>query len=165
MTEADTTIYHKWKNDLEVMTNTSPYLDTYSFEETKHFVNNVILNSDNAKSYLITDSETNHPIGVTSLVNIDWKNRNAACIIDIGEKNYWGKGYGKEALSLLLGYAFMELNLHRVSLSVYAFNARAIHLYTKLGFTKEGETRQDIFKTENGITQSPWDCFQMNIKP
>ncbi|OEH94443.1 GNAT family N-acetyltransferase [Bacillus solimangrovi] len=146
MTMKDIEKYHSWKNDIDVMTNTSPYLDTYTFEETEEFVTNVILNNSNSKSYIIIDTETNKSIGVTSLVNIDWKNRNAECIIDIGEKDYWGKGLGKEALSLILQYAFSELNLNRISLKVYSFNKRAINLYTSLGFTIEGEIRKDIFR-------------------
>lgn len=146
MTENDIAKYHDWKNDFEVMTTTSPYLDTYSFNETKEFVTNVILNNPNSKSYMIVDIETNNPIGITSLVNIDWKNRNAECIIDIGEKEYWGQGFGKESLSLLLQYAFLELNLKRVGLKVYSFNERAINLYTNLGFSKEGEIRENIFR-------------------
>lgn len=149
MTENDIPKYHDWKNDFDVMTTTSPYLDTYSLEETKEFVTNVILNNPNSKSYIILDIKTNNPIGIISLVNIDWKNRNAECIIDIGEKDYWGQGFGKESLSLILQYAFLELNLNRVGLKVFSFNERAISLYTSLGFKKEGEIRQNIFRNGN----------------
>ena len=149
MTENDISKYHEWKNDYDVMATTSPYLDTYSFEETKEFVTNVILNNPNSKSYMIMDVKTNSTIGITSLVNIDWKNRNAEFIIDIGEKEYWGQGFGKESLSLILQYAFLELNLNRVGLQVFSFNERAISLYTNLGFTKEGEIRESIFRGGN----------------
>ena len=146
MTEQDILKYHEWKNNLDIMRSTSPYLDMYSFEETKQFVMDVILNNQNSKSYMIVDNETHNVIGITSLVNIDWKNRNAECIIDIGEKDYWGKGIGKESLSMLLQYAFLELNLNRVGLKVYSFNERAINLYNNLGFVKEGEIRQEIYR-------------------
>lgn len=42
---------------------------------------------------MIVDKESKKPIGITSLINIDYKNRNAECIIDIGDKKSWGKGY------------------------------------------------------------------------
>jgi RimJ/RimL family protein N-acetyltransferase len=92
------------------------------------------------------ERESDTAIGVTSLINIDTKNRNAECIIDIGEKEYWGKGYDSESLKLLLEYAFKELNLHRVSLRVFSFNERAIHIYNKLGFKKEGVLRESLFR-------------------
>lgn len=145
-TAEDTELYHTWKNDMEVMRTTSPYLDIHSYETTHEFVAQVILGSPSSKSYLILDKETGSPIGITSLITIDYKNRNAECIIDIGEKEYWGKGYGQEALRLLLNYAFLEMNLHRVSLRVFSFNEKAIKLYEKLGFKHEGLSRQALFR-------------------
>ena len=146
MVESDIEKYHSWRNDLDVMKTTSPSLDLYSLEETRQFVENVILNSTSSKSYIIEEKEGNTAIGVTSLIHIDTKNRNAECIIDIGEQEYWGKGYGTEALQLLLAYAFLELNLHRVSLRVFSFNEKAIHIYYKLGFEKEGVIRESLYR-------------------
>src|SRR5690625_476569 len=146
MTKEDTELYSKWRNDLEVKHSTSPSLDVYPMEETKEFVSHVILGSSTAKSYIMVEKSKETPIGVVSLTNIDYKNRNAECIIDIGEKDYWGKGFGSEGLMLLLDYAFYEMNLHRVSLRVFSFNERAIRMYTKLGFSQEGNSRQSLFR-------------------
>lgn len=146
MTEQDIAVYHKWRNTIGVMESTSLSLDIYSLEETGSFVQHVILGTTNSKTYLITDSASDQPIGLTSLISIDVKNRNAELVIDIGEPDYWGKGYGQEALGLLLRYAFMELNLHRISLRVFDFNTRAIKLYDKLGFKQEGISREFLFR-------------------
>ncbi|KMK77517.1 GNAT family N-acetyltransferase [Alkalihalobacillus pseudalcaliphilus] len=145
----DIQIYHKWRNNLEVMYSTSPYLDVYSSDETESFVNNVILGSQTSKSYIMIDKETKVNIGIVSLINIDYKNQNAECIIDIGEKEYWGQGYGAEGLGLLLDYAFFELNLHRISLKVYSFNEKAIRLYERIGFQKEGVSRESLFRNNH----------------
>lgn len=67
-------------------------------------------------------------------------------IIDIGEKEYWGSGYGFEAVNVLLTYAFLEQNIHRISLNVFAFNERAIRLYERIGFQQEGRSREAIFR-------------------
>ncbi|NRR04612.1 GNAT family N-acetyltransferase [Brevibacillus sp. RS1.1] len=146
MTGEDVDVYHTWRNDVEVMRTTNPSMDVYTWEDTNSFVNQVILHASSSKSYMIVDSQTNRPIGITSLIQIDLKNRNAECIIDIGEKEYWGKGYGREALKLLLDYAFLEMNLHRVSLRVFSFNEKAIKLYDRLGFKQEGISRQFLFR-------------------
>ncbi|KMJ57431.1 acetyltransferase [Bacillus sp. LL01] len=146
MEREDIELYHSWRNDMDIMATTSPSMDVYTLEETRSFVENIILQSSSSKSYIIVEKEGNTSIGVTSLINIDTKNRNAECIIDIGEKKHWGKGYGSEALKLLLDYAFLELNLHRVSLRVFSFNEKAIHLYTKLGFEKEGISREGLYR-------------------
>jgi RimJ/RimL family protein N-acetyltransferase len=58
--------------------------------------------------------------------------------IGLGDSANWGKGYGHEATRLALGFALNELNLHRVQLTVFDYNPRAIHLYEKLGFQQEG---------------------------
>lgn len=146
MTGQDVGVYHKWRNTPEAMYWTNPAMDVYTEEETAGFVKNVILGSPASKSYIIADAADDKPIGITSLIAIDEKNRNAELIIDIGEPDYWGKGYGREALSLLLRYAFRELNLHRVSLRVFDFNARAVALYEKIGFRREGVSREALFR-------------------
>ena len=105
MTMNDAELYHTWRNDLEVMQSTSPsgYLPNGGDQglrsacNSRHSVFEEL--SDQAK-------ETGQPIGIMSLVGIDYKNRNAECILDIGDKNYWGRGYGSEAMTLLLDYAF-----------------------------------------------------------
>lgn len=146
MNSEDIPMYHKWRNDMEVMISTNPLLDVYTLDETKDFVENIIRQSPSSKSYIIEESETKIAIGITSLINIDTKNQNAECIIDIGEKKHWGKGYGTEALSILLQYAFLELNLHRISLRVFSINEKAIHIYSKLGFVNEGVSRQSLYR-------------------
>ncbi|MDQ0351899.1 RimJ/RimL family protein N-acetyltransferase [Alkalibacillus filiformis] len=142
----DTELYQSWRNDVDVMYSTNPSLDVYSYEDTRSFVENVLVNSNTSKSYIIVERNGETPIGITSLINMDYKNRNAECIIDLGNKQYWGKGYAKEALTLLLNYAFMELNLHRVSLKVFDFNEAAIQLYQKLGFKEEGRAREALYR-------------------
>lgn len=146
MIEDDIPIYQKWRNDMDVLRTTNPFIDMYTYGDTKAFVEHVILGASASKSYMILDKESQRPIGITSLIQIDFKNRNGECIIDIGEKEYWGKGYGTEALKLLLDYAFLEMNLHRVSLRVFSFNEKAVSMYEKIGFKQEGVSRQSIFR-------------------
>src|SRR5690606_35029269 len=133
-----------WRNNLEVMSSTSPAIDIYTLEETRQFFEDIIVGSSTSKSYMIVDKDAHKKIGITSLIHMDTKNRNAECIIDIGEKDYWGKGYGQEALSLLLDFGFLELNLHRISLRVFSFNQRAVNLYKRIGFIEEGISREAL---------------------
>ncbi|MFZ5352019.1 MAG: GNAT family N-acetyltransferase [Bacillota bacterium] len=145
MTEKDIEVYNKWSNDEEVIKNTYPNMDRYSMHDTEQFYKK-ISGSSNSRTYIIEVKEAGLPIGITTLLNIDFFNRNAEFIIDIGEKEYWGGGYGKEALTLMLDLAFKELNLHRVFLRVFSFNERAIRLYEKIGFQHEGRMKEAIFR-------------------
>src|SRR5699024_5415019 len=146
MTKEDTKLYNKWRNDLEVMHSTNPSLDVYPMEATKEFVDHVILGSPTAKSYIMVEKGKEIPIGIVSLINIDYKNRNAECIIDIGVKEYWGTRYGSDGLKLLLDSVCCGMNLHRVTVKVFSFNDRAIGLYTKSGFKEKANIRQSLFR-------------------
>jgi RimJ/RimL family protein N-acetyltransferase len=84
-------------------------------------------------------------LGSTDLHNINWVNRSAEVGIVIGDKPSWGKGYGTDAMRVLLRFAFDRLNLNRVSLRVFDYNPRAIASYEKCGFQREGVLRQDKY--------------------
>ncbi len=77
-------------------------------------------------------------IGDLELDHICWSKREAELRIRIGEKNYWGQGFGSEALKLVLGYMFNEKKFLRIYLRVYTFNRRAINCYLKNGFRSVG---------------------------
>jgi RimJ/RimL family protein N-acetyltransferase len=83
-------------------------------------------------------------VGGTDLEVVNWNGRNSFVGIFIGARENWGKGYGTDAMNILLRYAFMELNLQRVSLGVFAYNPRAIRSYEKAGFQHEGRVRQAL---------------------
>ena len=85
-------------------------------------------------------------LGILELDGVQWAHGNTFLSIAIGERANRGQGYGTEAVSLALGYAFNELNLHRVCLNVMSYNTNAIALYEKLGFTKEGIQREHVKK-------------------
>jgi RimJ/RimL family protein N-acetyltransferase len=83
-------------------------------------------------------------IGFVALHSIKWNNQAAMLAIGIGEPDYRGRGYGSDALWLILRYAFDELNLYRVGLDVIADNTRAIRSYEKAGFQREGAIREAV---------------------
>ncbi|MHA2289133.1 MAG: GNAT family N-acetyltransferase [Promethearchaeota archaeon] len=94
-------------------------------------------------SILLLDQEDPEKIiGNCAIHNIDNKNRSCTCGITIGEKNYQNKGYGTEAMEMLVEYAFNTLNMNRMELSVWEFNTRAFKAYQKVGFVEEGRKRQ-----------------------
>jgi len=104
-----------------------------------------------------------HLIGFICLEGIDWNHGNGWVGIGLGERGYWGKGYGTDAMQLVLRYAFTELNLHRVSLDVFGYNPRAIRSYEKAGFKHEGRLRQLLARDEQrvddlwmGILRDEW---------
>jgi RimJ/RimL family protein N-acetyltransferase len=107
-----------------------------SFEEWEKEVT-----GPNTYRFRIRLHEDDSLIGFVAL-DVNWANQNGFLAIGIGEPTAWGKGYGTEAMTLLLNYAFNELSLHRVGLNVISTNERAIALYEKLGFVREGSQRE-----------------------
>ena len=97
-------------------------------------------------------------LGDVELAVINWGSRDAFVGIGIGERDFWGRGYGTEAMQLALRYAFTELNLRRVTLDVFEFNQRAIRSYEKAGFRREGRERQAVQREGRR-----WDVLIMGI--
>jgi RimJ/RimL family protein N-acetyltransferase len=85
-------------------------------------------------------------VGSTGLSAIQPSSRQAQFGIFIGGPEEWGKGYGTEATELMVGYGFETLNLNRIWLHVFEDNLRAIRIYEKLGFAREGLLRQAVFR-------------------
>jgi RimJ/RimL family protein N-acetyltransferase len=123
--------YCSWLNDPEV----NKYLETReaTIAELKNYIREKNKNP-NCLFLGIFFKKNNKHIGNIKLEPIDFKNRKATLGILIGDKNYWGKGIGKEATKLLINYAFQKLNLKEINLGVISANKRAISLYKKLGF-------------------------------
>ncbi|MCP3868630.1 MAG: GNAT family N-acetyltransferase [Gammaproteobacteria bacterium] len=84
-------------------------------------------------------------IGFAYLRRLDLLNRSAEYGVFLGPQNIRGQGLGSETTRLMLDYAFHELNLHRVWLTVFAFNRRAVRCYTQCGFKEEGVLRESVF--------------------
>ena len=83
-------------------------------------------------------------LGLLEFDGVDWSNRTTFVSIGIGAAEHRGQGYGADAMRVGLRFAFHELNLHRVCLTVFSYNAPAIALYERLGFVREGVYREHI---------------------
>jgi RimJ/RimL family protein N-acetyltransferase len=80
-------------------------------------------------------------IGELGMDVVNWPGRDAFVGLGIGETEYWSKGYGTDVMNVLLRFAFTEINLRRISLTVFEYNPRAIRSYEKAGFRHEGHLR------------------------
>lgn len=137
----------RWLNDPEVIENLLRYAPL-SIKEEEGWYQKMIASPAEEHYYMIDvlDEDTVKTIGTTHLHNVDWKNRSAEIAICIGEKNYWGNGYGCETMQLMLRHGFNDLNLNRMYLYVFDTNERAKKAYLAAGFVEEGRLRQDIYK-------------------
>jgi len=85
------------------------------------------------------------PIGDVG-INAKWEHSEGWVGIAIGDREYWSRGFGTDAMRLIMQFGFYELGLYRLSLSLHSYNNRARRVYEKLGFTYEGTLRGDTFR-------------------
>lgn len=97
-------------------------------------------------------------IGFVKLTWIEWSNGNAWLTMGIGDAASRGQGYGSEALGLILRYAFAELNLHRLTVSIPEYNMVALHVAKNAGFVQEVCRRQAVNRDGRR-----WDLYQLGI--
>lgn len=135
----DCELWTKWVNDTEVSLGTLQTEKIIGIEEEKEILERL---SKTGTTFAIVDLESDKAIGFLGLPSLDYVNRSSSLAITIGEKSYWNKGYGAEAIDLLLDYGFSILNLHSINLTVYSFNKGAIESYKKSGFKEVGRYRE-----------------------
>ena len=131
-------------NDEEVRLYLSMFTPFNKIRE-KEWVENLYKDEKNIALGIMV-KEDDKLIGNIGMHRISIPNRHAVLGIFIGDKTCWSKGYGTEALNLMLRYGFDQLNLHRVYLTVISFNPRAIRAYEKAGFVREGVYREHIYR-------------------
>lgn len=147
----------RWYQDPEVARLTRYQDGPMRAEEIERFFTMRALGPD-SMAMGIHVRDTNQLIGSCAFSQLDGDNGSALFHITIGEKDAWGLGYGTEATQLMLEHAFARLGLHRVALTVFAFNERAIRAYRKAGFVLEGRARQSIWRDGRY-----WDELQMSM--
>lgn len=155
-----------WLNDPEVTAGLYVHLPMSSMEETRWFENLSNLPAEEralAIEVRLPDGGWLH-IGNAGLHQIERTNRTAEFGIFIGNKQYWNNGYGSEVTQLMLRHGFDTLNLNRIYLYVYETNPRAIHVYEKIGFVREGVLRQSTYRNGRyldsflmSMLKSEWD--------
>lgn len=92
--------------------------------------------------FLIYALATDTPIGAIGLRNLDLAAGIGELGVSMGRKDYWGKGLGTEAISMVVDYGFTVLGLHNIMLSTYAYNERALRSYRTVGFREMGRRRE-----------------------
>ncbi|HLJ65769.1 MAG TPA: GNAT family protein [Chloroflexota bacterium] len=151
----DFPVLARWLNDAGVMLYWGRPGNTVAPEEVAaDEVRNAARGT--SRKYIIQTPE-GRPIGQIDYYDLDWQARSAWVSILIGDPDFWGGGYGTDAMRALLTHLFDQMGLHRVALTVHETNARAQRSYAKNGFKAEGILRDWAFfngKWVNGVVMS-----------
>ena len=164
--------YSRWSQDTEywrLMTGEPVYV--MSVKSTKEwFEGELYKDPPSFTMFAIHTLEDDRLIGEIGFEDAEVPSGEAFIAIGIGEREDWGQGYGSDAMRIMLRYAFNELNLTRISLTVSEFNPRAVQAYTRAGFVEEGRLsgaekrggrRYDLVYM--GILREEWEQRQQEV--
>ena len=164
---SDVDRFYHWINDREVTRFLNMrYRISYAAEEA--FIRGQVtpLGSYAWVGFAIETKDGTH-IGSINFHEVSPENRNAVLGVMIGDKSYWSKGYGTDAMLTFLRFGFEEMNLHRIGLTVHARNARARACYRKCGLSDEATLRQHRYQRGEyidtiwmGILRDEWSAMR-----
>ena len=134
--------YAEMVNDIKVSVGLGyiSYTNIIDFESEKEF----LISVKKEKMFAVRLLENDNLLGNVGFNSVDLLNRTAVIGIMLGNPNYQRKGYGIEAVKLILDYGFSFLNLRNISLSVFEYNEAAYNLYKKAGFKEVGRSRKAV---------------------
>lgn len=142
--------YVQWFNDAEVCKYNSHHIYPYTKSDGKEYIEKVRKSKDMIALAIVTKKGGRH-IGNISLQNINPISKSAEFAIIIGDKDYWGKGYAKEAANLLVDHGFSQMNLNRIYCGTTSENVPMQRLAKFLGMKKEGLRRKAAFKNNKYV--------------
>jgi RimJ/RimL family protein N-acetyltransferase len=149
----------KWRRDSEYarLLDNDP-ARMFSKKKTKEWLEKDLKEDETNLFFMMRTLEDDKLIGFIGLFDIQWYHRDAYVGVGIGEREYWGRGFGTDAMRIILRYAFTALSLNRVTLAVFEYNPRGVRSYEKAGFKIEGRARGYLHREGRR-----WDLINMGI--
>ena len=143
--ESDLELLHKWANDAEIQDMIGNLHFPSSMDYHKMWFQK--LKNDQLNQRFAIESPDIGLIGISSIINIDWRNNHAWHGVMLGDANVRGKGYGVDTVMATMRYAFDELHFERLDGSIIEYNTVSYSFYcNKLGWEEEGRRRNYYFR-------------------
>ena len=146
--EKDPEIESKWTHDSAFMRmyeiNPARPLSAAIIKKQYEKLEKEVEEDKNLYHFMIRAKEDDRLIGNAAIQWVEWTNGNAWVHLGIGSADDQRKGYGSQALSMLVRFAFAELNLFRLSARIPEYNQAAIALFSRFGFVEEIRRRQAL---------------------
>ena len=143
--EKDLETLHKWANDPKTQDMIGHLHFPSSMDFHKMWFQN--LKNDQLNQRFGIEAPEVGIVGISSLINIDWRNNHGWHGVMLGEENTRGKGYGVDAVMATMRYAFEELHFERLDSAIIEYNSISLNFYcNKLGWKEEGRRRNYYFR-------------------
>lgn len=143
MKQEDVARQHEFDQDVEIFGLDCSVPRASTLEGIRAQYENFTKSDDNIAAFAI-EADGKY-IGSISLMNLKNRNGNFELGVGIGDRDYWGRGYGRDAVKVMLRYGFHYLGARRIELTTHAKNERAIRCYLACGFVEEGRPRKVLW--------------------
>ncbi len=136
---------YRWMNDPNIVrTLKSRY--PIAFQSEVEWIERAIQSTANERHFAIERKDDRSHIGNASIHDIDWVSRTGWFGLFLGEPSAWNRGFGSDAISALVRFAFEEMNLTKLRINVFDYNEKAKHVLLAHGFVQEGKLQRDFFR-------------------
>lgn len=136
---------YRWMNDPNIVrTLKSRY--PIAFQNEIEWLDRAMHPSANERHFAIERKDDRTHVGNASIHDIDWVSRTALFGLFVGEPSAWNRGFGGDAIRTLVRFAFDEMNLRKLRISVFEYNDRAKHVLESQGFAQEGRLRREFYR-------------------
>ncbi len=142
--DEDVELCYQWINDPEI-TQYLRILGPITRIREREMLQGRDLLGEGKDLMLAVDADDGTYIGNCGLHEIDRRARKAELGVMIGDKSYWSRGYGRDIVTTLCAFGFVDMNLQRIALGVYSHNPRAQACYEACGFQHEGRLRRAVY--------------------
>jgi RimJ/RimL family protein N-acetyltransferase len=153
----------RWFNDFQTSRTLGVNWHPLTTEIKGRYLDEILTAND--PTFIIYERESETPVGLSGLSDINQADGTAEFSILIGEKSFWGKGFGTDATLLTLQYAFDVLGLYNVWLQVTSNNPGGIRAYEKAGFRRIGVRRTSVRVGRQVIDDVYMDAIADDFEP
>jgi RimJ/RimL family protein N-acetyltransferase len=136
---------YRWMNDPSIV-RTLKTRYPIAFQNEMEWLDRAMHASATERHFAIERKDDRTHIGNASIHEIDWVSRVSSFGMFIGEPSAWNRGFGSDAISTLVRFAFEEMNLQKLRINVFEYNDRAKHVLETHGFVQEGRLRREFFR-------------------
>ncbi len=128
----------------ETVRHMTAAVGNYTREQVQQYCADIAADKTRADFAISANDRPKQTIGEVTINDVDKTNDSANFRIALYSEAFFGKGHGTAATQLVLGYAFKQMKLHRIELEVFDYNHRAMAIYERVGFVREGVKRQAL---------------------
>jgi len=158
-----TGLYLSWLNDDDVTRGLETVPKPYTMEMLKQYVIDMLAN-ENTYMFILVDAESKKDIGTAKIHNINKKHSTCNLGLMIGEKSFWGKGYGQAAYAAAINFAFNQLNIRKIWEAANSNNVGSLAMCKKAGFEIEGQLKEQVLSDGKYVDKILLGLFNKNYK-